>query len=136
MAPLQIAMERRTGSGSGHMSRADLFRRLSTLQSPSAAGKGEGAAERADSKGPLLSEPQMAKLWRQLEGVHCWHPSNPSGHYRLLLDHPVRVMLTCHACEAVALSRLLACEDGMGGGCRHLRKSSRHHCGLRRGVAF
>ena len=63
------------------------------MQSPSAARTLEGAAEHADSRSPPLSEPQMAKLWRQLEGVHCWHPSNPSGHYRLLLDHPVRAVL-------------------------------------------
>lgn len=94
MAPLQIALERRTGSGSGHLSRADLFRQLSTLQSQSAVRTLKGAAEGAGWKGPLLSEPQLAQMWRQLEGLHCWHPSNPSGHYRLLLDHPVRAMLT------------------------------------------
>ncbi len=87
-------MERRTGSGSGHLSRAELFRRLSTLQSQSAARTSEGPTERAVCKQPLLSETQMAKLWHQLEGLHCWHPSNPSGHYRLLLDHPVRAVLT------------------------------------------
>ena len=89
MVVLQIEMKQPTGSGSGHLTRADLFRRPLTLQSSSAA-----RTERTDSKGCLLTEPQLAQLWHRLEGLHCWHPSNPSGHYRLLLDRPVRAVLT------------------------------------------